>query len=202
MSFFEQVINKVFSKNATNTASQKPIRVQEKLVYTEKFLSEFEEWKSRSETSVWLDFLKQSLKLQFNGIDGPQYIQTFSMDATRGFAVLNKEETNDKRLTFLLHHIYGKLKEIGYIPQKSGRSIEDRSSYVHIQEGYYMKPNVYLGMGKSGKALNQLYGNITLELVSADQRNSYLKVVTTWYHDHNFDAPEPYEDLLESLFTC
>lgn len=201
MSFFDQVISKVFTKPQSPEKPIKPLKVQEKLVRNERFLSRYAEWINEADTLVWLDYLKQSIKLRFNGIEGPNVVQTFSMDATRGFAILNKEEENDERLAYLLHHVYIKLKELGYVAQKSGRSIEDRTSYVQTQEGYYMKPNVYLGMGKSGKGLNQLYGNVTLELVYANKRSSYLKVITTWYADHNFDEPQPYEDLLESLLT-
>lgn len=202
MSFFEQVISKVFPK-ASNKAklTEKNLSVQEKLQRSDHYLAKYEKWLQDPETEVWLDFLKQSIKLRFNGIEGPNVVQTFSMDATRGFAIMNKEEVNDERLSYLLHHLYLKLSEIKYVPQKSGRIIEDRGSFVQTQEGYYMKPNVYLGMGHEGKGLNQLYGNVTLELVYANKRSSYLKVVTTWYVDHNFDSPLPYSELIEKIFS-
>ncbi|MDV7395082.1 hypothetical protein RZS08_27095, partial [Arthrospira platensis SPKY1] len=134
------------------------------------------------DTAVWLHYLHEGIKLRLNGIEGPSSLQCFAMDATRGFAVINKEAEHDERLPFLLHHFYTQLTDLGYIPQKSGRALEDRGSFVQTQEGYYMKPNPYLNTGETGK-LNQLFGNTTLELMYADKRASYLKVVTTWYVD-------------------
>jgi hypothetical protein len=131
MGFFEQVISKVFPKAALDANfAQNNIRIQEKLHRSDHYLANYENWLQSSDTAIWLDFLKESVKLRFNGIEGPNLVQTFSMDATRGFALLNKDEQNDERFSFLMHHIYLKLRELGYVPQKSGRLIEDKKSFV------------------------------------------------------------------------
>lgn len=201
MSFFDQVIQRVFPSTKANAAKVAPIRVQEKITYSDKFIQSYEAWISKTDTMLWLQYLKDSINLRLNGIEGPANIQCFSMDATRGFAIINEEKSHDERLPYLLYHIQLQLKELGYIPQKAGRAIEDQGSFVQTKEGFYMKPNVYLGANEETGKLNQLYGNVTLELVYADKRASFLKIVTTWYVDHNFSEAAPYDDLLEKLFV-
>jgi hypothetical protein len=205
MSFFEQVIQRVFpaakAEGKNNIGTPAPIRIQEKLTYSPKFIAAYQEWLQQTESMLWLQYLKDAINIRLNGIEGPSHIQCFSMDATRGFAILNEEADHDERLPYLLYHIQLQLKELGYIPQKSGRSIEDQGSFVQTKEGFYMKPNVYLSTNEETGKLNQLFGNITLELVYADKRASFIKVITTWYVDHNFNEAQPYEELLEKLFV-
>jgi hypothetical protein len=198
MSFFQEVIQKVFEP-LQNRVPAKPVRVQEKLTIDTDFEARYHQWLQEADTQSWFHYLFEGIRLQLNGIQGPSSLQCFSMDATRGFAIVNKEKEHDERFRFLLHHLFSVLSQHGYIPQKSGRQLEDRGAFVEVKEGYYMKPNPYLGL-QDGEKLNQLYGNTTLELVYADKRASYLKVVTTWYSDHNFQDARPFEELLNAFF--
>lgn len=205
MSFFDQVIQRVFPSikavGKDNAGKASPIRIQEKITYSTKFIASYQEWIQKTETILWLQYLKDGINLRLNGIDGPDHIQCFSMDATRGFAIMNEETAKKEALPFLLYHVQNRLRELGYIPQKAGRVLEDQGSFVQTKEGFYMKPNVYLNTNQEAGKLNQLFGNVTLELVYADNKPSFLKVVTTWYVDHNFNEAEPYEELLEKLFV-
>lgn len=197
MSFFREVIKKVFNNNEEQP--KKRVRVQEKMNITEAFREGYHNWLQTDDAVNWLGYMHKSIQLELNGIEGPKGIQCFKMDATRGFAILNKDRRSASDFSYLLHHFYTILNKSGYIAQRSGRVIEDQGAFVQTKEGYYMKPNPYLGMGEGNK-LNQLYGNTSLELTYADKEASFIKVVTTWYSDHMFDEALPHQQLLDLFF--
>lgn len=80
--------------------------------------------------------------------------------------------------------------DLGYKIQNSVKEEKGNKTFLR----YYFKPLLKFKVEKQ-----QLYGNITLELIKESARFKYIAMKCTWYVDKNFKQAKHYEGLMNVL---
>jgi len=102
-------------------------------------------------------------------------------------------------LMHVMYFFYLKFEEKGYVLNLADVKSRQKSSWVENIYRHYLKPSLRLEKlnGTNGPVLNQLYGNISIELVSRDDIPYQLKLLANNYHDQNYAPAQDFSDLIE-----
>ncbi len=112
----------------------------------------------------------------------------------RGIAKdIEKDESIEKWTSFL-SFICEKHKQIGYVLKVQDE--KDKNGKIHSR--YYLKPSIKLQMQNPAE---QLYGNVTLELISKNNNPLRIKCQTTYYSDRNFKEVRPFKQWMAIIFN-
>ena len=100
-------------------------------------------------------------------------------------------------------HLLEYLKEIaqheGYVKNLGDVQSRNRGATIEKSIRYYLKPSLRLSIGQ--KKANQLYGNITLNLLQKNGKDQYFKVMFNHYVDRQYEEVRPYSQLMNNWFA-
>jgi len=100
----------------------------------------------------------------------------------------------------LLYLLQQRLTEYGYIVNMADIRSRERSTYIETIYRHYLKPSLR-HMTTKGAQANQLYGNVTMELVSRDGNPYIVKLLANSYTDQNYQAAGDFSELMQILTT-
>ena len=100
----------------------------------------------------------------------------------------------------LLYLMQKRLTGHGYTLNLADIRSRDRTTYIENIYRHYLKPSLKHMTGSGSKA-NQLYGNITLELVSRDGNPYVLKLLANSYSDQNYQQAGEFSELIQIITT-
>lgn len=190
MSFFDQIINKIFPKEKKNV-----ILTNEVLKRSQHEFDSYDEWHSSDVSKEILDKIFRAYHLKKTDIKDPIPIALFESDKANGFAIANCSTLLDSDYKMLLEHFKKQILSIGYRQSGSNRKVTAEQDRVITKEFYYLKPPIQME-----PPINQRYGNISLELILYDEKPHYLKLMASVYSDRLYSEPENFSDLVEKLF--
>ena len=183
----------------------KPTKVRPLHLLKESF--DHKEWDLT--TNNWLQSdqykkIKSNIKCAFfhfktgtNGFCDP--VQYMDKDNSKGFVILLsklKEEYSLRDFRSLQHVIALRLMGHRYIVKVS----DIRSTHINNQlqktYRYYHKPSLKI---QQTKPINQLFGNVTTELILRDGEPYLLRVMAHKYSDRNYQDAEGLDKMMEVL---
>jgi len=91
-----------------------------------------------------------------------------------------------------------KIKDSGYKTQVSDYRLYTKNNHPERLERFYLKPRLMEPI--DGKA-QQLFGNISIELIIRDDKPRQLKFMATTYTDYQFVDGKTFEELMNWVFT-
>lgn len=156
-----------------------------------------------SETSKY-DTLKKTIKCAFfhhktgtAGFSDP--VQYMDKDNSKGFVILlsrlkDTYELNDFRS--LQHLIAQKLMSNRYVVKLSDIRSTHIANQLQKTYRYYHKPSLKI---QQSMPINQLFGNITTELILRDDQPYLLRVMAHKYSDRNFADAEGLDEMMEVI---
>jgi len=112
----------------------------------------------------------------------------------------NKYTATAVEYKHFMYMCHNRLIEHGYRVNLADVKTRDKGNYQETVYRHYLKPSLRHMMTDSGKA-NQLYGNITLELVSRNGNLHVLKLLANSYTDQNYEAAAEFSDLIKLITT-
>lgn len=190
MSFFDQIVNKIFPKE-----NKKVILTNEVLKRSQHEFDSYDEWHASDVSKEILQKIFRAYHLKKTDIKDPIPVALLQSDKANGFAIANCSSLLDSDYKMLLEHFKKQILLIGYRQSGSNRKVTAEIDRVVTKEFYYLKPPI-----KMEPPIDQRYGNISLELILHNDKPYYLKLMASVYSDRLYSEPLPFSDLIEMLF--
>ncbi|WKV13310.1 hypothetical protein [Marivirga harenae] len=191
MSFFNQIVNKIFPKEKKNV-----ILSNEVLKRSQNEFNSYEDWHSSDVSNEILDKIFRAYHLKKTDIKDPIPIALFQSEKANGFAIANCSSLLDSDYKMLLEHFKKQVLSLGYRQSGSNRKVTAEQDRVLTKEMYYLKPPIQME-----PPIDQRFGNISLELILHDEKPHFLKIMASVYSDRLYSEPENFSDLVEKLFS-
>lgn len=190
MSFFDQIVNKIFPKEKKNV-----VLTNQVLKRSKQEFDSYEDWHASDVSKEILDKIFRAYHLKKTDIKDPIPIALFQSDKANGFAIANCSSLLDSDYKMLLEHFKKQVLSAGYRQSGSNRKVTAEQDRVLTKEMYYLKPPIQME-----SPIDQRYGNISLELILHDDKPHYLKIMASVYSDRLYSDPQSFSDLVERLF--
>lgn len=184
-----ELLNKIFGGSKKITERQ-PLRRSEKdsLFYAQ--------WSLMDRCRELVNLIHKSYHFKKAGMPAPLEIRLYEGAGSNGFAIISGSKHMDtNEMTYLFEHFGTVVKRMGYRMAHSDREMTDRQHYVEIRERQYLKPPLSLD-----QPIDQLFGNVLMELVYADKEPQYLKLMVNTYAGRPYAEAKPFDDFMEKLF--
>lgn len=195
MSFFDQIIGKIFPRQENPS----PTSIKEILKRTDKEQKKYLDWLSERHHEPLVKAISQAYFYKKTQISSSIKIHLFNSQGAEGFAIDYMPDIGQENFQHLFDYLKNRILEINYFLQASERRILDKGSYVETTQKYYLKPKWKHAL-KDQNILNQLYGNILIELIHIDRQPGYIKFLVTHYQDRLFTPALDYDELINCLF--
>lgn len=197
MSFFDKIFKKVFSNNDNPAIG---VAVHEVLTRNSREMKAFDAWKLNAVYSQLLKEVAHAYYYKKTGIRSDITIHLFQSAYANGFAVTYLPRVGKKHFQHLFEFFKERVMEMDYRIANADRQIIDKKSYVETREKYFLKPA--LNLQEAGNRITpaeQLYGNVSLEHVLADNQPQYIKVFVSIYSDRLYKQALNYDEFVERL---
>lgn len=192
MSFFDNVVGKLFGKQSPKTAF-----IHEVMSRSDKETAVYEDWKRTENFENLISDVERGYYLKKQGIASSMEIHLLESKYSNGFAITFNDEFTEENFQHVFDYLKERGLEQGYKLAQADRRILDKDTYEETIEKWYLKPNGDdLGTGIA----DQKFGNILIEKVAIDRKPSYLKLMANVYQDRLYTEAKPFSELIELIF--
>lgn len=171
--------------------------LSEPLVRSESFQSDYALWKENGRRDTQLTLLKNAYHEVCDGDNSHPYLVRYISSQANGIAIYAGFGFRDEEYSYLLDYIKDKGLKMGYSVYSSDRKYFDKGETVEEKERHYLKPVPSLN---DGEPMNQLYGNLMLELIVRNQKPFLLKVMASLYAGRQYREPLPFSTFADAIF--
>jgi hypothetical protein len=193
MTYIEEIIGKLFPER------QKKLTYKENFTQSEDEMSATLGWMESEEGKGALAKVYNNLHLKKAGITDKPTLHILASPYANGFAVTYEHPFTSKIFQQLFFTFGQRMLALGYQRVSLDRKMKELQDSVQITEKLYFKPP--LSSASLSQKIDQLFGNVTIEKVSLDDKPSFLKVLVTVYADHLYLPAKPFDDFVERLFN-
>lgn len=124
-------------------------------------------------------------------------ISFLNTPSSKGFAIhFHQTQYRKDEVSHFFDFLKERVQELNYRVQISDRRIFSRKHWVETQERHYLKPRTTF---KEGVAIDQRFGNITIELELRDDQVYNLRFRATVYQDSLYTKGESFRALMSAL---
>lgn len=172
--------------------------IHEVIKRSEKELEDYEFWKNTIVCRRLSDWLGNQFALyQSLPNDTDEAIDFLNTPSMKGFVIHFAQTQYSKRdAVHFLDFLKEKVKILNYRIQLSDVRTYSRPKWVESVQKHYLKPrNVF----EEGKKIDQLYGNISIDLVLRNDQPYHLKLSATSYTDHLYQEAKTFGELMSAL---
>lgn len=101
----------------------------------------------------------------------------------------------------LMYLIQKRLKDKRYIMNVADIRSRQKANWIEQVYRHYLKPSARMQMrnNAAGQKAQQLYGNITMELISRDDKPYVLKLLAHNYSDQHYAEVDHFSELMELI---
>ena len=193
MSFFDQIVGKLFGKQAPKSAF-----IHEVLTRSEKELAQYDSWRStRASEDLVLD-IERAYHLKKQGIVSAVEVHLLESQYANGFAISYNQQFTPENFTHIFDYFKEKGLEQGYKLAQADRRILDNEKYEETIEKWYLKPN---GEDMGSDIIDQRFGNILIEKIDIDRKPSYVKFMANVYQDRLYTKAKPFAELIDLILN-
>ena len=192
-SFIDDLFNKLFPKKSA------PIQHKENFKQTPKEKEQVADWAQSDEGKRWVDLIQKNYYFKKSGINHSPEVHILNSPYANGFAVTYENPLGQESFNGLFFAFGQRVLDLGYQQVSLDRKIEEINQHVRTTEKQYFKPP--LANIDPIQKIDQLYGNISIEKVSIDDKPSFLKILVTVYSDHLYQNAKPFDEFIDLLFA-
>ena len=192
MKSIREVLKKLFESEANKKASQPYVHEPWELTPNQQI--ESEEWAKGPECKELLDWIWKNHMNHIHKIGTVEHAIAFlNTPSANGFVLYLSEMDLDlqEALNFI-HLLKEKVRKLGYYIYMSDVMSRSKSSSLETTYRHYLKPRHSLNELNKQK---QLFGNITLEVVTRNDKNYVVKFSALTKRDFAFDQAEEINQL-------
>lgn len=201
MSFFQELSDKLFPKKTEPKAQKEPV-IREELKRSKQGLEQYESWLQSEQKEQIVSFIDNQFNESRDENENVSLFRVIHSGSTNGFMLRFLAETDPLHFQHLFDFLKDQVKTLQYLPYTSDVRTFDRENFVERIERHYLKPSWRTlntkEVNDSGK-MNQLYGNITVELVYQNDIPQFIKFVCHHYSDSKFSEPKPFTELVRLI---
>jgi hypothetical protein len=191
-SFIEDVLGKLFPKKSS------PVNIKENFTQTESEKENTDSWLASDEGESLIKLVFKNYHFKKSGINAHPEIHILNSPYANGFAISYESPFNEKTFSQLFFAFGRRMLDLGYQRVSLDRKIEEIQEIVRTTEKQYFKPP--LNTADLTQKIDQLFGNVSIEKVSVNDKPSYLKILVTVYSDHLYRPAKPFDLFVEELF--
>lgn len=192
MSFFDDVVGKLFGKQPSKAAY-----IHEVLERSEKQLANYQAWLHTEEGIDLLKEIERGYYLKKQGMLSEIDVHLLDSKYANGFAISYNENIGEENFRNIFDYLKEKVSENGYKIAQADRRILDKESHEETIEKWYLKP---ISEELEAGIVNQRFGNVLIEKIDVDRKPSYIKFMANVYQDRQYTEAEPFQDLLDKVF--
>ncbi len=197
MSFFNQIVNKLFSKEEIQNTNQPFLREELKRNSNQNIA--YSIWLQGEKKEQVCSFIYEQFAKSKVENENVSIFRSIESGTTKGFMLRFLAQTEKEDFTCLFDHLKNKTKELNYIVYSSDVRLYNRNEFVEKIERHYLKPSWRVlntkAVNNTGK-MNQLYGNVTIEHHLQNDEPQFIKFVCQHYNDSKYNAPLDFNELL------
>jgi hypothetical protein len=157
----------------------------------ETFLKNYEIWKSSGKSTELLNELKANF-LQGEPVEGSMLNINFHYTpGANGFSIEGSEKIETAIYRYLADYFKEKVLPLNYRLYSAVSETKNRVDRVINLERYYFKPAAW----SPEPPLEQLFGNILIELEMSGGKVDYLKVLATYYTGFDYKPAKSFDEL-------
>ena len=197
MTLLKRLFGDLFNSSEDNSQNNEQI-LREKIVHTEFFLAEYEQWLVAGLQNDLLQNVREHKAIRSSNPLADSIYFPFRSEASNGFYFISEEEWSNKDYAFVTHFISQQLKNLGYVLSNSRRDVREKEGQLICTEDFYFKLPL---SSRTQKPIPQLWGNVILQHHSIDDRSRYVKVMAHIYNDRSYHEAKDFEDLEEILLS-
>jgi hypothetical protein len=191
MNFFDYIRNKLFSGGQPENY---PV-IHEELKRKEKEVEKYEKWKISPSCNELLSFVHSQFELSKLELEDQSMIRVLNTKSSYGFMLRFPNHLSVSEFEHFFDLLKEKFIEYGYKSYSSDRKIYNRPDHVEKVERHFIKPRL-----KNLKPpLNQLFGNITIELISINDTPTHIKFLCNNFHDASYTNPLSMDELMQVI---
>lgn len=191
-SFIDDVLGRLFPKKS------KPLNIKENFTQTESEKEKTDSWLTSEEGESLIQLVFKNYHFKKSGINVHPEIHILNSPYANGFAISYESPFNEKTFSQLFFAFGRRMLDLGYQRVSLDRKIEEIQENVRTTEKQYFKPP--LNTADLTQKIDQLFGNVSIEKVSVNDKPSFLKILVTVYSDHLYRPAQPFDVFVEELF--
>ena len=162
---------------------------------SDAYKAALEEWKATGKPD---ELLNNLLKNFLNG--GPPQDAGFQIDmhispGANGFSITGLKPLETDQFRFLMDLFKARLVNLKYRPYSSTFEEKNRGDKLIRYERHYLKPGVF----SEQPPMEQLYGNMLLELELSNGQVDYLKLLATYYTGYDYKPAGNFDELVRII---
>ncbi|SHN01236.1 hypothetical protein SAMN04488057_105201 [Cyclobacterium lianum] len=158
------------------------------------------DWMNSPDGKSVLKSVYDNFHLKKAGVNKAPEVHVLQSPYANGFAVTFQAPLTKDDFSRLFVGLGQGVLGLGYRKVSLDRKIEVEHELVKVTERYYFKPP--LAAADLEKKIDQLFGNISLEKISLNNRPNYLKVLVTVYADRLYLKAAPFDRFMDQLFNA
>ena len=197
MTYIDELMQRLFPPRPHPRVPQR--LVHEVLHRGHRFVADYQSWRTSGAALTLAQQTARSYHLKKQGIDESPRVHLLESPYANGFALTCHETSDARTFSFLLEDWRERTLAMGYRQANATHEIRDRQTYLETSERYYLKPSLPF---RPDHKCNQLFGNVQQELISINDRPSYLKVVVSVYADALYEPAAPFSAYVDQLFDA
>lgn len=190
-SFIDEVLGRLFPKKHV------PVNIKENFTQSAEEQKSIDKWMTSLEYKELLGLVSKNYYFKKSNINAQPEIHLLNSPYANGFAVSFDAPLTEETFTKLFFAFGKKILELGYRQVSLDRKFEEINEQVRCTEKQYFKPP--LSSADLHQKIDQLYGNVSVEKITIDNKPSYLKVLVTVYSDHLYLKARPFEGFVDHL---
>jgi len=173
----------------------KEVSVHEVLKRSTQFLKSYNTWRTSDRATEELAQIKQSYQNKLLNMKPSIDIEIYRSPYANGLIIYPVLDKKSLSVRFLMEYIREILENEGYRLVHADRKTMENGKDVKAIEKYYLKPPVSATI-----PIDQLFGNVILELNYKNNNPSRFKMIANIYSDRLYNEARTFEDLITLLF--
>lgn len=155
-------------------------------------------WAKGVECQELMGLVSKNYYFKKSAVQAKPEIHVLNSPYANGIAVSFENPLTAKTFSQLFFAFGLRMLDLGYQRVSLDRKMEEINEQVRTTEKQYFKPPV--GKADFSKKIDQMFGNVSIEKVSIDDKPSFLKILVTVYSDHLYQEARPFDEFIDSLF--
>ncbi len=174
------------------------MKVKENFVIKEEERADLILWLETEQSEQLFSLVFKNYHFKRAGIDAHPQVHLLESPYANGFALTYDLPFDLKSFSRIFLAFSQRILALGYVQVSLDRKFEEIEDQVKVTEKFYLKPP--LQIPAKGELISQLYGNVTLEKVSVDNKPKFIKLLATIYSDRLYQDAKPFDDFMDRIF--